>query len=187
MSDFTRMLNTLERDDAKAAAELLPLVYDELRRLAAHKMAAESAGQTLQPTALVHEAWIRLTAGEEVKWDGRAHFFAAAAESMRRILIDNARRKNARKRGAGAVRVDLEDVNLAARADDTQLLRMTDALELLAQEDAASAELVKLRFFVGLTNEEAAQALGISERTAKRYWTFARAWLYDHLGGPSGR
>jgi len=187
MSQFTEILNTLERGEAKAAEELLPLVYGELRRLAAYKLTAESPGQTLQPTALVHEAWLRLTANENLKWDGRAHFFAAAAEAMRRILIDNARRKNAHKRGASPVRVDLDDVNLAASADDTQLLRITDALDQLAREDASSAELVKLRFFVGLTNEEAAQALGVSERTAKRHWTFARAWLYDHLGGPPGR
>jgi RNA polymerase sigma factor (TIGR02999 family) len=187
VSHFTHILNQLEHGEAKAAGELLPLVYDKLRRLAAHKLMNEPPGQTLQPTALVHEAWLRLTADDGVKWDGRAHFFAAAAEAMRRILIDNARRKNARKRGAGAVRVDLDDVDLAANADDTQLSRICDALDLLAREDAASAELVKLRFFVGLTNEQAAQALGISGRTAKRHWTFARAWLYDHLDNSRGQ
>jgi RNA polymerase sigma factor (TIGR02999 family) len=180
-------LTSFKNGEARTAAELLPLVYSELRRLAGHKMAGESPDQTLQPTALVHEAWLRLTRNEHVKWDCRAHFLAAAAEAMRRILIDNARRKHARKRGAGAVRVDLDDVNLDANADDTQLLRINDALDLLAREHGPSAELVKLRFFAGLTHEQAAQALGVSERTAKRYWMFARAWLYDHLGKASAR
>lgn len=182
MSDVTRILDAMEQGNAEAADNLLELVYDELRRLAAHKMASEAPGQTLQPTALVHEAWLRLSGDGTAKWDGRAHFFAAAAEAMRRILIDNARRKNAKKHGAGLERVELDDADAAAKADNTTLLLINDALEMLAIEDPEAAELVKLRFFVGFTNEQAAQALGISERTAKRYWTFARAWLYDHLG-----
>ena len=182
MSDVTRILDAIGQGDAGAAGALLPLIYDELRKLAAHKMANEAPGQTLQPTALVHEAWLRLTGDGNVRWDGRAHFFAASAEAMRRILVDNARCKNAQKRGAGLERVELDDADALAKADSTTLLRINDALEMLAREDPESAELVKLRFFVGFTNEQAAQAMGISERTAKRYWTFARAWLYDQLG-----
>ena len=182
MSDVTRILDAIGKGNAGAADELLPLVYEELRQLAARKMASEAPGQTLQPTALVHEAWLRLTGESDVRWDGRAHFFSAAAEAMRRILIENVRRKSAQKRWAGLERVDLDTVNTAVSTDDTLLLRISDALETLAAEDPPSAELVKLRFFVGFTNEQAAQAMGISERTAKRYWTFARAWLYDHLG-----
>ncbi len=181
MNDVTRIVEAIGQGDAKAADDLLALVYGELRTLAAHKMAGESPGQTLQPTALVHEAWLRLTGNPDAKWDGRAHFFAAAAEAMRRILIDSARRKSAQKHGAGLDRVDLDDADLAATADNTTLLLINDALEILALEDLESAEVVKLRFFVGLTNEEVAAAMGISERTAKRYWTFARAWLYDQL------
>lgn len=181
MSDVTRILDAIGHGNAAAADELLPLVYEELRKLAAHKMAGETPGQTLQPTALVHEAWLRLTGDGKVKWDGRAHFFSAAAEAMRRILIDHARRKNAQKRWGSLERVDLGAVDAAANGDDTMLLLISDALEVLAKEDPPSAELIKLRFFVGFTNEQAAQALGISERTAKRYWTFARAWLYDRL------
>jgi len=181
----TRILNAVGRGDAQAAEQLLPLVYDELRKLAAHKMASESPGQTLQPTALVHEAWLRLTGIQNAMWEGRAHFFAAAAEAMRRILIENARRKLAQKRGMRSHRVELDTVNAVVQADDATLLRINDALETLAQEDPPSAELVKLRFFVGMTNEEAARAMGVSERTAKRYWAFARAWLYQRLGTQS--
>jgi len=189
MSDVTQLLSALEAGDPKAADQLLPLVYDELRRLAAHKLAQEVPGQTLQPTALVHEAWLRLADHEDNNnnWSCRAHFFAAAAEAMRRILIDNARRRNAEKRGAGSAHVDLDAVDLAATVDDTQLLRINEALELLGRDYPPCAELVKLRFFVGLTNEQAAQAMGVSERTAKRYWTFARAWLYDQLRSEPGR
>ena len=187
MSDVTRILEAVARGDRASAEELLPLVYGELRKLAAAKMANEAPGQTLQPTALVHEAWLRLAGHEDQRWDCRAHFLAAAAEAMRRILIDNARRKNAQKRGAGAERVDLDAVELATNTDDTLLLRINDALEVLAREDPPCAELVKLRFFVGLTNEQAAEAMDISERTAKRYWTFARAWLYDQLRAQPGR
>lgn len=181
INDLTQILQAAQRGDAKAADELLPLVYGELRKLAAAKMANESPNQTLQPTALVHEAWLRLAGNENQKWDGRAHFFAAAAEAMRRILIDNARRKKAAKHGGGLQPVDLEEIQLASAADDTQLLRINEALETLAADYPASADVVKLRFFVGMTNEQCAQALGISERTVKRHWTFAKAWLYDQL------
>ena len=187
MSDVTRILDAVGRGRADAAEELLPLVYEELRKLAAVRMANEAPGQTLQPTALVHEAWLRLTGNENVKWDGRAHFFAAAAEAMRRILIDNARRKSAQKRGPELERVELDNADAAAMADNTTLFLISDAIELLAKVDAAAAEVVKLRFFVGFTNEQAAQALGISERTVKRNWTFARAWLYDQLRQQTAR
>jgi RNA polymerase sigma factor (TIGR02999 family) len=182
MSDVNRVLDAIERGQTRAADELLPLVYDELRRLAAWKMAHESEGQTLQPTALVHEAWLRLAgANAERPFQGRTHFMAAAAEAMRLILIDRARRRKAQKRGCGAKKLDLDQVNAAAQADSETLLMMEDALVKLAREDPRAAELIKLRFFAGLTNEEAAQALGISERSAKRYWTYARAWLYREI------
>ncbi len=166
---------------SSSADTLFPLLYGELRKLAAARMAGESGTQTLQPTALVHEAWLRLTAAGHGDWENRAHFFAAAAEAMRRILIDRARRKQALKRGPRAQRIDLDQVDIAVDTDDETLVMIDEALERLAHEDAACAELVKLRFFVGLSYEEAAGALGISERTAKRYWTFARAWLYREL------
>jgi RNA polymerase sigma factor (TIGR02999 family) len=181
VSDVTRILEAIERGELKAADELLPLVYEELRRLAAHKMANEVPGQTLQPTALVHEAWLRMAGNQNQRWENRTHFFAAAAEAMRRILIENARRKSSLKRGAGAHRLDLDQIDVAVRADDETLLLINEALEKLAVEDPQSAELIKLRFFVGMTNQEAAQALGVSERSAKRYWTFARAWLYREI------
>jgi RNA polymerase sigma factor (TIGR02999 family) len=177
MSEVTRILQRVEQ----GAEELLPLVYEELRQLAAHKLAREAPGHTLQPTALVHEAWLRLTGPHEQSWDNRGHFFAAAAEAMRRILIENARRKQRYKRGAGAERISLEGLDRAIHADDETLLLVDDALERLALEDPLSAQLIKLRFFVGLTNTQAAAALGISERSAKRYWTFARAWLYRDI------
>ncbi len=184
MSDVTRILDRVQQGDSKAAAELLPLVYEELRKLAAHRMANEAAGHTLQPTALVHEAWLRLVGSEEQVWQSRAHFFAAAAEAMQRILIDRARRKHALKRGAGAERIDLDRVDIAVETDEETLLQVNDALGKLTMQDPQSAELVKLRFFVGLDYEEAAKVLGISERSAKRYWTFARAWLYRELSRP---
>jgi RNA polymerase sigma factor (TIGR02999 family) len=164
-----------------AGKELLPLVYEELRTLAVGRMAQEHSPQTLQPTALVHEAWLRLGGPAELKWENRAHFFAAAAEAMRRVLVDRARRKRADKRGAGAQRVDLDHVDLAADLSETTLLSIDDALEKLAAEEPQAAELIKLRFFVGMSYEEAAQSLDMSVRTAKRYWTFARAWLYNEL------
>ncbi len=181
MPDATRILNALSRGEGRAADELFPLVYGELRKLAASKMAAEQAGQTLQPTALVHEAWMRLVGSENPRFEGRGHFFAAAAEAMRRILIERARRKHALKRGAGFERIDLDQADIAIHANDDTLLVVNDALEKLTKEEPQVAELVNLRFFAGMTNEEAATALGISVRTAKRHWTFARAWLYDEI------
>ena len=182
MSDVTQLLNAIDAGDPTAADQLLPLVYEELRKLAAARMAREQPGQTLQATALVHEAWLRLAGPDEAKaWHGRGHFFAAAAEAMRRILIDRARQKLALKRGARAERIKLEDLDVAVAADDDTLLAVNEAMEKLAKEDPASAEFIKLRFFVGLTNDEAAQALGIAERTARRHWSFARAWLHREL------
>ena len=164
-----------------AADELLPLVYQELRRLAVHRMSNEAPGHTLQPTALVHEAWLRLVGNQNQQWNGRAHFFGAAAEAMRRILIERARRKRAVRHGGEQQRVDIEGMELAAPADDDQLLAINDALDKLASERKSEAELVKLRYFVGMTNDEAAEALGISARTAKSYWTHARAWLFREI------
>jgi len=181
VSEFTTILDRAADGEAKAAEELLPLVYAQLRNLAAARLAEESDTQTLQPTALVHEAWLRLAGPSQSSWKNRGHFFGAAAEAMRRILIDRARRKSALKRGARAERVDLEQVNVAVEADDHSLLLINEALEKLGVQDPQSAELVKLRFFAGLGYEEAAQTLGISLRTAKRCWTYARAWLYREI------
>jgi len=166
---------------AQSAEDLLALVYEELRKLAAARMAGEWETSTLQPTAHVHEAWLRLSGPRPQVWKNRAHFFAAAAEAMRRILIDHARRKHAQRRGGGARRIDLDQVDVAVQTDDESLLAIDEALERLAVQDPQSAALVNLRFFVGLSYEEAAETLGISERTAKRCWTFARAWLYREL------
>ena len=181
MTDVTRILHSVESGDAKAADRLLPLVYDELRKLAAHKMVNESSGHTLQPTALVHEAWLRLVGSEQRTWQNRVHFFGAAAEAMRRILIDRARRKRAMRHGGGQKRVDVEDVEIASATADDQLLAVNEALDKLAMQDKQKAELVKLRYFIGMTIEEAAQILGVSEPTAKRYWAYARAWLYHEI------
>ena len=182
VSDVTRILTAIEQGDPQAADKLLPLVYEELRMLAAHRMANEAAAQTLQPTALVHEAWLRLVGKENPKFANRAHFFAAAAEAMRRILIDNARRKRALRHGGGQQRVDLEEkLDLASSDADDQLLTVNDALDKLAAHSKSEAELVKLRYFVGMTLEEAADALGISARTADNYWAHARAWLFHEL------
>lgn len=183
VNDVTRILEAAQQGDAKAPEELLPLVYDELRRLAAHRMANEAPGHTLQPTALVHEAWLRLVGNENQKWDSRAHFFAAAAEAMRRILIDRARRKRAVRHGGDQQRVDIAEVDLQFTTDDDEMLAVNEALDKLAAQHPGEAEVVKLRYFVGMTNEEAAQALGISTRTAKYYWTHARAWLYREIRG----
>ena len=183
---FTRLLTAAEQGEAKAAEELLPLVYDELRRLAAYKMAHEAPGQTLQPTALVHEAWLRLAGPDNPRFDGRTHFFGAAAEAMRRILIEAARRKHAQRHGGGQRRVELDQAVIAAPAEDDQLLAVHEALDKLAVTHKVKAELVKLRFFVGMTNEEAAAALNISVATAKNYWAFARAWLYEEIGPAGG-
>ncbi len=181
MSDVTHILTAIEQGDPQAADKLLPLVYEELRKLAASRMANERAGHTLQPTALVHEAWLRLVGKENPKFQNRAHFFAAAAEAMRRILIDNARRKRALRHRGGQQRVDLEQVDLASATDDDHLLAVNDALDKLAAQSKPEAELVKLRYFVGMTLEEAADALGISARTADNYWAHARAWLFHEL------
>jgi RNA polymerase sigma factor (TIGR02999 family) len=181
VSDVTHILTAIEQGDPNAAGKLLPLVYEELRKLAAHKMAGQAPGHTLQPTALVHEAWLRLSANEPGRFAGRAHFFAAAAEAMRHILIDSARRKRAARHGGGQVRVDLHDVEIASLVDDDELLAVHDALDKLAAEDSPKAELAKLRYFVGMTFEEAAEVLGISVATAKRYWAYARAFLYEEM------
>lgn len=181
MSDVTQILHAIEQGDPKAADELLPLVYGELRKLAASRMARETPGHTLQPTALVHEAWLRLVGDANPKFDGRAHFFAAAAEAMRRILIDRARRKKALRHGGGQERVDLNELEIAAQQDDDQLLAVNEALDKLVVQNKVEAELVKLRYFVGMTNAEAAEVLGISEGSAKHYWIHARTWLYQEI------
>ena len=182
MSAVTLLLTRAQHGDPNAASELLPLVYDELRKLAASRMTDEAAGHTLQPTALVHEAWLRLTHDEpNTAFANRAHFFAAAAEAMRRILVDHARRKATGKRGRGWERLNLDKVEIAADADDDTLLLVNESLEQLAKEKPTAAEIVKLRFFAGLTLQEAGQVLGFTERTAKRHWTYARAWLYHAM------
>ena len=177
MSDVTVILDAIAGGDARAADELLPLVYEELRRLAAAKMARESAGQTLQPTALVHEAWLRLTGGAPQAWKGRPHFFGAAAEAMRRILIEKARRRHAVRHGGKLQRIDINEIEIAGAGKDEELLAVNEALEKFAVVDKQKAELVKLRYFAGLTIEETAEALEISTPTAKRWWAYARAWL----------
>ena len=183
MSDATLLLSAVEQGDPKAADKLLELVYQELRRLATYRMAQESPAQTLQPTALVHEAWLRLVASENPRFENRAHFFSAAAEAMRRILIDRARRKLARRHGGGSKRVDVDGLDLAVPEPDDQMLAVHESLDKLAREHPVQAELVKLRYFAGLTNEEAAQILGISVSTVKNYWSFARAWLFQEIKG----
>ena len=183
MSDVTRILERAQAGDPQAADELLPLVYDELRKLAVVKMANEMPGQTLQPTALVHEAWLRLTGNENGQWGGRAHFFGAAAEAMRRILIENARRKRAARHGGGQAKLDINEIEITAAVKDDELLAVSDALEKLAARDKRKAELVKLRYFVGLTTEEAAEVLGISVPTADRWWNYSRAWLFEEIEG----
>ena len=181
MSDVTRILNAIEQGDAKAADKLLPLVYEELRRLAGLKMSQEPPGQTLQATALVHEAYIRLVGSEAQNWSGRTHFFVAAAEAMRRILIENARRKRRLKHGGGQQRVGLDDACLAIEEPSEDLIALDEALAKLAIEDPVKADLVKLRYFAGLTIEQAAKILEISRATADRYWSYARAWLFHEI------
>src|SRR5216117_3338027 len=182
INDVTRILEAQARGDPKAAQELLPLVYDELRKLAAHKMASERPGQTLQPTALVHEAWLRLVGSDRPQpWEGRTHFFAAAAEAMRRILVESARRKKRLKHGGQLNRVDVDAVDLPMPMPDDELLALDEALDRLATVDARAAEVVKLCFFVGLTQEQAAKELGLSLATAERLWSFARAWLFREM------
>lgn len=178
MSDVTRILDRVEQGDPKGAEELLPVVYEELRRLAAQKMAHEAPGQTLQPTALVHEAWLRLIGPAQPSWQNRAHFFGVAAEAMRRILIDVARRKSQVRHGGGQERVQLENVQVALPDDRERLLQVHEALDQLAALDPMKAEVVKLRFFVGLSNAGIAEVLSVSERTVERAWTFAKAWLF---------
>jgi RNA polymerase sigma factor (TIGR02999 family) len=181
LSEVTHILQAIENGNPMAADELLPLVYGELRKLAASKMARESPNQTLQPTALVHEAWLRLVGEANPKFDGRPHFFAAAAEAMRRILIDKARRKSALRHGGGQQRIDFDEVDVASPGTDDELLAINDALDKLATQNKLEAELVKLRYFVGLTLDEAAEVLGISARSADNYWAHARAWLFHEL------
>jgi RNA polymerase sigma factor (TIGR02999 family) len=185
MSEVTRILSAIDQGDPRAAEELLPLVYDELRQLAAHKLAQESPGQTLQATALVHEAYLRLTAGASAApcWNGRGHFFAAAAEAMRRILIDRARSKQARKHGGARQRLDLDEGLTLVQEPAEELLALSEALDRLAAEDAKKAELVKLRYFTGLSVQEAADLLGIARATADRWWAYAKVWLYCALSG----
>jgi RNA polymerase sigma factor (TIGR02999 family) len=181
-SDVTHILSAIEEGDPHAAEQLLPLVYDELRQLAAAKLAQEKPGQTLDATALVHEAYLRLVgAGQAQQWNSRGHFFAAAAEAMRRILINRARDKGRLKRGGGWKQVDLEHLTTADNASEEQVVALDEVLQQLELQNKPCADLVKLRFFAGLTMEEAANAMQISPRTAHRYWVFARAWLYDAL------
>jgi RNA polymerase sigma factor (TIGR02999 family) len=187
MSDVTRILAAMGQGEREAAGALLPLVYDELRRLAARRLAREAPGQTLEATALVHEAYLRLIGGDPDRaWDGRAHFFAAAAEAMRRILVENARRKRRRKRGGGLARADVEPAELPARQTRPidEVLAIDSALDRLADADPTAAELVKLRYFAGCSIEQAAELLSISPRTANRLWTFARAWLRREIEFP---
>ncbi len=183
MSEVTRILSAIDQGDPHAAEQLLPLVYEELRKLAAQRLAHEKPGQTLQATALVHEAYLRLVDVEQAPhWNGRGHFFAAAAEAMRRILVEQARRKGRRKHGGGRRRLDLEGMDVAAAPASPDILDLDDALAQLAAEEATAAQVVRLRYFAGLTAEEAAAALGISLRTANRHWAYAKAWLYRRLG-----
>ena len=181
MSDVTRILIAIEQGDARAADELLPLVYEELRLLAAQKLSQEQPGQTLQATALVHEAYLRLVGAEALNWSGRGHFFSAAAEAMRRILIENARRKQRRKRGGDRQRINLDDAYIAIEGPSTDLIALDEALTKLAEEDSVKADLVKLRYFAGLTIEQTARILEISRPTAERYWSYARAWLFHEI------
>jgi RNA polymerase sigma factor (TIGR02999 family) len=184
MSDVTRLIEAAAEGDRKAAADLLPLVYDELRKLAAARLAEEKPGQTLQPTALVHEAYLRLVGSEDTRqWAGRAHFFAAAAEAMRRILVEAARRRKTRKRGGGARREELDSHRFAVPEPDDNLISLDEALDRLAAEDPVAARVVELRYFAGLGHEQIAVALAVSVYEARQKWTYARAWLRDALGG----
>lgn len=181
MSEVTRLLDAVERGESQAATELLPLVYEELRRLANARMATEKPGQTLQPTALVHEAWLKLMSSGRDRWQNSRHFIAAAAEAMRRIMVDRARRKATQKHGGQHQRVELEAIDLAAPTTDQNLLLLDEALQRLTEHDSQTSEIVKLRYFVGLTTSETAEALGISVASVKRQWAYARAWLFRHL------
>jgi RNA polymerase sigma factor (TIGR02999 family) len=181
MSDVTLILDAMSKGDPRASEELLPLVYAELRRMAAARMAQEAAGQTLQPTALVHEAWLRLVGDGGRSWENRAHFFGAASEAMRRILIESARRKSRLKRGGDRVRVDLEELDLATTTPDDRVLLIDEALARLEKQNPEIARIVVLKFFGGLTNDEVAEMLQVNERTIRRQWTFAKAWLLDNI------
>jgi RNA polymerase sigma factor (TIGR02999 family) len=189
VGNVTQILNAAERGEPEASARLLPLVYQELRRLAAHKLAHESPGHTLQATALVHEAYVRLVgaeSGDIPRWDGRRHFFAAAAEAMRRILVESARRKGSQKRGGGMERKDIDAIEVAAPQRSDDLLALDEALNRLAEVDPPAAELVKLRYFAGLSLAEAAKVLDVAPRTADRLWAYARAWLHREVAGGDG-
>jgi len=186
MSDITRILGAIEQGDANAVEQLLPLVYEELRKLAGQKMTREKPGQTFQATALVHEAYLRLVDVDDVQqWNSRGHFFAAAAEAMRRILIENARRKQRLRHGGGWQRIDLDELNVCDENASDELLALDEALVRLAEQEALIAEVVKLRYFAGLTIEQTAQTLKISVRTAKRHWAYAKAWLFQQICGES--
>lgn len=179
--EITQLLHAAGRGDTRASEELLPLVYQDLRRQAAAQMAREAAGQTLQPTALLHEAWLRVDGGHGRQWQNRAHFFGAAAEAMRRILIENARRKSRLKRGGDLVRVDAGQIELAATTPDEKILLINDALERLQAQDPEKAQVVVLKFFGGRTNQEVAESLAVTERTVERHWAYAKAWLFQHI------
>jgi len=181
MSDITQVLQAVGRGETRAAEELLPLVYAELRRMAGARMAQEAAGHTLQPTALVHEAWLRLIESSSQTWENRGHFLGAAAEAMRRILIERARRKSRLKRGSGQVVLDIADFEIVAAVPDDKILLVDEALERLQQENPEIARVVVLKFFGGLTNQEAADIMGLTERTVRRHWTFAKAWLFQSI------
>jgi RNA polymerase sigma factor (TIGR02999 family) len=181
MTEVTQMLQAIGRGDSRAAERLLPLVYNDLRRHAAARMAREAAGQTLQPTALVHEAWLRLVGHGDRTWENRAHFFGAAAEAMRRILIENARRKARLKRGGDQVRLELDPLDLAATTPDEKVLLIDEALEILQLRDPEKARVVLLKFFGGYTNQEVAENLGVTERTVERHWAYAKAWLFQTI------
>jgi RNA polymerase sigma factor (TIGR02999 family) len=181
MSDITQVLQAIQLGDGRASEELLPLVYNELRQLAAARMAQEATGQTLQATALVHEAWLRMVGDGDKTWQNRAHFFGAAAEAMRRILVENARRKSRLKRGGGQVRLDIDDLELAETTPDEKVLLMDEALERLQGEDPEKARIVVMKFFGGLTNQEVAKNLGVTERTVERQWAYAKAWLFQKI------
>jgi RNA polymerase sigma factor (TIGR02999 family) len=183
MSEITLMLEAISAGDSRASEQLLPLVYKELRRLAAARMAQEEAGHTLQPTALVHEAWLRLAGDKQQPWQNRAHFFGAAAEAMRRILIERARRKSRLKRGSGQSLLDIADFDVAAAIPDDKILLVDEALEQLKLEDPEKAQVVLLKFFAGLTNERVAELLNVNERTVRRQWNFAKSWLFDRIAG----
>jgi len=181
MSDITQVLQAIKRGEGQASEELLPLVYNELRHLAAARMAQEAAGQTLQATALVHEAWLRMVGDGDRGWQNRAHFFGAAAEAMRRILVDKARHKSRIKHGGGQIRLDINDLDLADSTPDEKVLLINEALEQLQSRDPEKAKIVVLKFFGGMTNQEVAENLGVTERTIERQWAFAKAWLFQTI------